>query len=158
MSWARSRLTYRSAGSWRISRTRSYTVGFCLFAALAGLGLAISILHFRQLSEREAAALQVNIQNIRFNAALNNMTQGLCMFDADKRLVVSNERYASIYALPPELLMPGTSHEAIITHRVSTAFWPVRKPMPRWNRSLPLWASTRLERHRVASTSSPMDA
>ena len=41
------------------------------------------------------------------------------MFDADKRLVVSNERYASIYALPPELLKPGTSHEAIIAHRVS---------------------------------------
>ena len=41
------------------------------------------------------------------------------MFDADKRLVVSNERYASLYALPPELLKPGTSHEAIIAHRVS---------------------------------------
>jgi len=89
------------------------------FTALAGLGLAISILHFRHLSEREAAALYVNIQNSRFTAALNNMTQGLCMFDADKRLVVSNERYASIYALPPELLKPGTSHEAIIAHRVS---------------------------------------
>ena len=38
-------------------KTRSYTVGFCLFTALAGLGLAISILHFRQLSEREAAAI-----------------------------------------------------------------------------------------------------
>jgi hypothetical protein len=79
-------------------KTRSYTVGFCLFTALAGLGLAISILHFRQLSEREAAASQVNIQNSRFTAALNNMTQGLCMFDADKRLVVSNERYDSNYA------------------------------------------------------------
>ena len=72
-------------------KTRSYTVGFCLFTALAGLGFVISILHFRQLSEREAAASQVNIQNARFNAALNNMTQGLCMFDADKRLVVSND-------------------------------------------------------------------
>jgi methyl-accepting chemotaxis protein len=64
--------------------------------------------------------LNVNIQNSRFTAALNNMTQGLCMFDADKRLVVSNERYASLYALPPELLKPGTSHEAIIAHRVSS--------------------------------------
>lgn len=100
-------------------KTQSYTVGCCLFIALAGLGLAISILHFRQLSEREAASLRVNIQNTRFNAALSNMTQGLCMFDADKQLVVSNQRYASIYALPPELLAPGTSHEAIIAHRVS---------------------------------------
>lgn len=100
-------------------KTRSYTVGLCLFIALTGLGLVISILHFRQLSEREAAASHVNIQNARFNAALNNMPQGLCMFDSDKRLVVSNERYASIYALPPELLKPGTSHETIIAHRIS---------------------------------------
>ncbi len=59
-------------------------------------------------------------QNIRFNAALNNMSQGLCMFDSDKRLVVCNERYARLYALPPELLEPGTSHEAIIKHRIAS--------------------------------------
>jgi methyl-accepting chemotaxis protein len=100
-------------------KTRSYTVGSCLFLALAGLGFVISILHFRQLSEREATASQVAIQNTRFNAALNNMTQGLCMFDANRRLVVSNERYARIYALPPELLVPGTSHDTIVAHRVS---------------------------------------
>jgi methyl-accepting chemotaxis protein len=56
--------------------------------------------------------------NLRFNTALKNMTHGLCMFDADKRLVVWNDRYASLYRLPPELLKVGASHEAIIAHRV----------------------------------------
>ena len=37
-------------------RAQSYTVALALFAALAGIGLAISILHFRQLSERESSA------------------------------------------------------------------------------------------------------
>src|SRR4029077_8837741 len=32
--------------------------------------------------------------NLRFNAALGNMTQGLCMFDERRRLVVWNDRYA----------------------------------------------------------------
>jgi len=100
-------------------RTQSYTVALGLFMALAGIGLAISIFHFRQLSERESAASQLQTQNIRFNAALNNMAQGLCMFDADRRLVVCNERYARIYALPPELLQAGTPHQTIIEHRVS---------------------------------------
>ena len=100
-------------------KTRGYTVALSLFVVLAGIGLAISILHFRQLSERESAASQLRIQNIRFNAALNNMAQGLCMFDAERRLVVCNQRYARMYALPPELLEAGTSHEAIIKHRVS---------------------------------------
>ncbi|MBX9775294.1 MAG: PAS-domain containing protein [Xanthobacteraceae bacterium] len=57
--------------------------------------------------------------NSRFSAALENMTHGLCMFDADKRLVVSNQRYADLYHLPPELLKIGTPHEAIIAHRVA---------------------------------------
>jgi methyl-accepting chemotaxis protein len=100
-------------------KTQSYSVALGLFLALAGIGLAISIPHFRQLGERESAAAQFQTQNIRFNAALNNMSQGLCMFDADKNLVVWNDRYAQMYQLPPELLQPGTPHETIIKHRVA---------------------------------------
>ncbi len=75
-------------------------MALALFLALAGIGLAISILHFRQLNEREWSAKSTSqTQNIRFNAALNNMSQGLCMFDTDKRLVVYNERYARLYAV-----------------------------------------------------------
>jgi methyl-accepting chemotaxis protein len=101
-------------------RTQSYTVALALFLALAGIGLAISILHFRQLHERESSATHMRTQNIRFNAALNNMSQGLCMFDGDKRLVVCNERYARLYSLPPELLEPGSAHETIIKHRIAS--------------------------------------
>jgi methyl-accepting chemotaxis protein len=56
--------------------------------------------------------------NMRFNSALENMTHGLCMFDGEKNLVICNDRYGSLYRLPPELLKAGTSHEAIIAHRV----------------------------------------
>jgi diguanylate cyclase (GGDEF)-like protein len=57
--------------------------------------------------------------NMQFDAALSNMTQGLCMFDGKRRLVVWNERYAELYKLTPELLQIGTSHEAIIADRIS---------------------------------------
>jgi methyl-accepting chemotaxis protein len=64
---------------------------------------------------------QVSVEetNLRFNTALENLTHGLCMFDANKRLVVWNERYATMYRLPPELLKVGSTHEAIIAHRVT---------------------------------------
>ncbi len=62
--------------------------------------------------------LSLEQTNLRFNTALENMTNGLCMFDADRRLVICNDRYAGLYRLPPELLKIGTSHEAIIAHRV----------------------------------------
>ncbi|MGB7178862.1 MAG: PAS-domain containing protein [Xanthobacteraceae bacterium] len=63
---------------------------------------------------------QVSVEetNLRFNTALENLTHGLCMFDANKRLVVWNERYANLYRLPPELLKVGATHEDIIGHRV----------------------------------------
>ncbi|EJW11301.1 diguanylate cyclase [Rhodovulum sp. PH10] len=51
---------------------------------------------------------ELSRQNERFDAALNNMSQGLVMFDGDGRLVVSNEQYARIFGLPPEVCVPGT--------------------------------------------------
>ncbi len=55
--------------------------------------------------------------NVRFNAALNNMSQGLCMFDAEQRVVVSNARYGDIYHLGHDQIKPGTSLTQILEHR-----------------------------------------
>jgi diguanylate cyclase (GGDEF)-like protein len=76
----------------------------------------------RSLEEREAALAR---QNMRFEAAVNNMSQGLCMFDADRRLVICNSNYAKIYGLPPELVQPGTSLEEILTFRYEHGIHPV---------------------------------
>jgi diguanylate cyclase (GGDEF)-like protein len=46
--------------------------------------------------------------NARFDAALRNMSQGISMYDGQKRLVVWNDRFADIYRLPPTLLKVGT--------------------------------------------------
>jgi diguanylate cyclase (GGDEF)-like protein len=79
-------------------------------------GLASTALMENQMRrQREAEFL---LQNERFDMALDNMGEGLCMFDADKRLVVWNDRYASLYRLPDELLKAGTPHSAIIRHRI----------------------------------------
>src|SRR4029078_9234060 len=37
-----------------------------------------------------------------------NMTQGLCLFDAEKKLVIANSRFQEMYALPAELVVRGT--------------------------------------------------
>jgi PAS domain-containing protein len=57
-------------------------------------------------------------QNLQLSVALNKMLQGLCMFDASKRLVVCNSYYTELYRIPPELAKAGTTHDAIISHRV----------------------------------------
>jgi diguanylate cyclase (GGDEF)-like protein len=66
------------------------------------------------LRERE---LQLNMQNLQFDAALKNMSQGLCMFNREQRLLVCNSQYAELYGLPPELTKPGTTLQTIVAHR-----------------------------------------
>jgi len=52
-------------------------------------------------------------------AALNNMTQGLCMFDGAARLVLCNERYLEMYGLLPEHARPGTYLRDLLTHCIA---------------------------------------
>jgi diguanylate cyclase (GGDEF)-like protein len=69
-----------------------------------------------QLITREA---ELAATNDRFDAALNNMVHGLCMYDADKLLIVCNQSYKDMYELPVELCRPGTPLHRIDQHRVS---------------------------------------
>jgi len=51
--------------------------------------------------------------------AIEAMAEGLCMYDADQRLVLSNSKYAQIYELPERLVASGTPHSDISRYRVS---------------------------------------
>ena len=53
-----------------------------------------------------------------FRAALNNMTQGLCMFDSAARLVLCNQVYIDMYRLRPEHARPGTPLRDLLMHRL----------------------------------------
>ena len=52
-------------------------------------------------------------------SALNNMTQGLCMFDSTARLVLCNERYIEMYHLRHEHARRGTPLRDLLVHRAS---------------------------------------
>ena len=56
-------------------------------------------------------------QNLRFDAALNHMSQGLAMFDGEQRLVVCNKLYAELYGLTPEQVAPGTDIRKLLEYR-----------------------------------------
>ena len=53
----------------------------------------------------------------RFDTALNNMSQGLCFFDGEQRLIVCNDRYLDIYGLSPDCVPPGTTLKEIVKLR-----------------------------------------
>jgi GGDEF domain-containing protein/CHASE1-domain containing sensor protein len=60
---------------------------------------------------------RLRAQNVRFDAALSNMSQALLMFDASGRLVVSNHRYNEMYRLSPDVVKFGCTIRELLKHR-----------------------------------------
>jgi len=63
---------------------------------------------------------QHRMEKQRLDTAINNMTQGLLLFDASQRLVVCNQRYIEMYGLSAGALKPGCSFRDVIAHRKAT--------------------------------------
>jgi diguanylate cyclase (GGDEF)-like protein/PAS domain S-box-containing protein len=88
-------------------------------AALAALVIAsILFLIVRQLNRQNQEAQQrLELQKHRLDTALNNMTQGLLLYDASARLVLCNQRYIDMYRLPTELVQPGRHFCDLVLYR-----------------------------------------
>ena len=56
----------------------------------------------------------------RLDTAVNNMTQGLLLFDSSERLIVCNQRYLEMYGLSTEVVKQGCSFREVIAHRKAT--------------------------------------
>ena len=68
-------------------------------------------------SELKAREADLRVQNLRFDVALNNMTQGLILYDSSARLIVCNHRYIEMYGMSPDVVKPGCSLRDLIMHR-----------------------------------------
>ena len=80
--------------------------------ALVGALCALAIL---------AVALhRLRARNSRLNAALDNMSTALCMFDSAARIVVVNRRYIDMYKLSPKVVHPGCTLLDLLRHRKET--------------------------------------
>jgi hypothetical protein len=83
-------------------------MGFICFGAL---GAGLFIFH------------RTYTKNRQLSAALNNMSQGLCMFDAQGRITLLNQRYLEMYRLDPNIVKPGISLRTLIEHRKATGLF-----------------------------------
>jgi diguanylate cyclase (GGDEF)-like protein len=77
------------------------------------------VITYEDISARIDAEKALAEQNERFDAALTHIPHGVCMFDAEMRLILCNASYRRLYALPPELILAGTSLQAILAYRLS---------------------------------------
>ncbi len=71
--------------------------------------------------ERELGATIATLaaQVRRLETVIDNLSQGVCFFDGEERLILSNRRYAEIYRLAPEHVRPGATLKEIIERRAA---------------------------------------
>ena len=81
------------------------------YARMPGLGWVVThediTEDIRRTSRCTPHETELAPQNMRFDAAVNNMSQGLCMFDADQRLVICNSAMRTCTACRPNWYGPA---------------------------------------------------
>jgi diguanylate cyclase (GGDEF)-like protein len=71
----------------------------------------------KRSAELQARERDLQAQNVRFDIAINNMTQGLLLFDSESRLIVCNQSYIAMYGLSPDIVRPGITLRDLVSHR-----------------------------------------
>jgi diguanylate cyclase (GGDEF)-like protein/PAS domain S-box-containing protein len=91
-------------------------------AALSALVIAfILFLIIRQMTRQSRESQQrLESEKHRLDTALNNMTQGLVLYDASARIVICNQRYIDMYRLSTDVVKPGCHFYDLIRHRKET--------------------------------------
>ena len=110
---------------WR--KTAAFIAGASLLTIVTIIAFAVLFMRlFRNYqallqarNERDRAE-QLREQSLRFDVALNNMSQGLVMFDAASKIVVCNSRFIEIYGVSPEVVKPGLPLLDLLKHRKAT--------------------------------------
>ena len=90
--------------------------------AVAGLSVlviaAVLFLVVRKLSQQHRMSQQrLQLEKRRLDIAIDNMTQGLLLYDSSERLIVCNQRYIEMYGLSADVVKPGCAFRDLIEYR-----------------------------------------
>jgi diguanylate cyclase (GGDEF)-like protein/PAS domain S-box-containing protein len=95
-----------------------------MIAAAGTSALVIAFILFlivRRLTlQNQEAQQRLESEKHTLDTALNNMTQGLVLYDASARVVTCNRRYIDMYDLSTDVAKPGCSFFDLIQHRKDT--------------------------------------
>jgi diguanylate cyclase (GGDEF)-like protein/PAS domain S-box-containing protein len=86
-------------------------------ATLTYASRAASLAAVVDVTERAHAEQMLVEQKLQTDTAINNMSQGLLMFDSQARLVLCNERYIEMYDLSADVVKPGCTLRRLVEHR-----------------------------------------
>src|SRR5205814_7540859 len=91
-------------------------------AVLSALVIAfILFLIVRQVNrQNQQSQQQLASEKHRLDTALNNMTQGLVLYDKSARMVICNQRYIDMCGLSASVVKPGCHFVDVVRHRKET--------------------------------------
>jgi diguanylate cyclase (GGDEF)-like protein len=84
-------------------------------------------LHDKIAKQREIAKQQqteLGLRNMQFDAAINNMIEGFCVFDKEQRLVICNNRFVEMYNLSHGSIYPGITLRDVVKLRYEVGSSP----------------------------------
>jgi diguanylate cyclase (GGDEF)-like protein/PAS domain S-box-containing protein len=87
-----------------------------LLAIAALLALAVGLLLKRQQRFLRSLAAERS----QLHVAVNNIPQGLVLYDASARIVICNRQYIEMFGLSPEVARQGCTMQRLIEHRKET--------------------------------------
>jgi methyl-accepting chemotaxis protein len=92
-------------------------------STIAGHAMLATTLSIAALAVIAVVYRRAQSQSRRLTSAIDNMSQGLCMFDAQTRIVVRNQRYLEMYKLSPEVVKLGCMLRQLVQHRKDTGLF-----------------------------------
>jgi GGDEF domain-containing protein len=76
----------------------------------------------KDVTKEKADADRLAAVTKNLDLALENMSQGLCLFDKDERLLIANKRYSEIFGFPEGRIQPGMTLCEIVDQGVAHLF------------------------------------
>jgi diguanylate cyclase (GGDEF)-like protein len=81
------------------------------------IGLTLFLIVRRLAKQHRNSERRLALEKERLDTAINNMTQGLLLYDSDARIVLCNQRYLDMYELSPDVVRPGLHFRDLIAYR-----------------------------------------
>jgi adenylate cyclase len=92
--------------------------------------------------ERQRAEAETRRAQARLGEAIEAISEGFALYDADDRLVICNRRFKEMYADVALEIQPGTQYETILRAAAGTGIIPAASDKG------DAWVAERLDRHR----------
>ncbi len=98
------------------------------------------------VTERRNIENELKRAQMRLTDALESMSEGFILWDAEERLVACNSRYCELFAMSGDLMAPGRTFEEIVRDAVTRGQYPEAAADPEG------WIQERLRRHRIGES------